>query len=236
MAPKDGGAKTPETFLSVFADETAKRLKGDELEAAKVILAGFRETVGFPRGASYTDHKRTGNANVSLTVETRNDGNGFDVILSPMAGSNAADAAWRLVNILAAALYPTVTLDDGKKDHKRPERAKVVKALGVSWAKGAKAATFADWPALPWPEALYHGSDVPNPKRVMVAFVILDKDGKATKDVVYRSLLADGSDAPAVADAYEHGIKIGGVKKLSSPKAYYSKAQKEAAEKEQKAA
>lgn len=213
MAPKDGGAKAPETFLSVFVAETLKRLTGAEADAASKLLASFRETIGFPRGASYTDHKRTGAANVSLTVEARTDGNGYDVILSPMAGSRAVDAAWRLAGILACALYPTVTLDGGKKDHKRPERAKVLKSLGISWAKGSKAATFADWPTLPWPEALYSGSGIPNPKRLMVGFL---EPGKLVR---YYSLLADGSQRDEIQKKYAAG-EIVSVKSKVCPAAY----------------
>lgn len=215
---KDGGAKAPETFLSVFVAETLKRLTGAEAEAASKLLASFRETIGFPRGASYTDHKRTGAANVSLTVEARTDGNGFDVILSPMSGSRAADAAWKLAAILAASLYPTVTLDGGKKDHKRPERAKVLKSLGISWTKGAKSATFADWPSLPWPDALYSGSGIPNPKRLMVGFTEAES-GKATKRVRYYSLLADGSEADFIQKLYVSG-QLAGVKSKVCPAAY----------------
>lgn len=189
-------------FLAAFAGEASKRAPETVRPALVMLFESFRETIGFPRGASYTIHKdaRKGSANVSLAVEPREDGKGFDVILNPMAGGNASDAAWKLFNILAAAVYPAAKAADGKStDHKRPLRAELQKALGLSRDKGV--VSLAGWPELPFPPAVYRGSEKPNPKRIMLAFL----EPGPEKMSRYYSLLADGSQQAFIQTKYASG-------------------------------
>jgi len=201
------------TFLSEWTATVRGKLSAGERPAFDVVTGSLREVVGFPRGATYTAWKRPDKAaNVSLTVEPRLDGLGFDVILSPMAGSNAPDGAYKLALEVARMLFPDRPKadDPAKVDRRMSERNKWVAAIGIS--KNGRELKFTGWEPLPWPEPTYHGSDEPNPERIMVPFLVAASDGSASKRTVYLSLKSDGSDREEVLRFYSEGIRILGVK------------------------
>jgi hypothetical protein len=219
------------SFLATVAKTLTAKCKGTAYEKPLANVIGtFRETIGFPRGATFTVHKRDKMANVSATLESRTDGNGTDLILNPMAGSRPDEALWRFVQALGSAIFPPVkTVANGKTstDHRRSDIAGFVGVCGIAKPKetGGKI-VLTGWDTLPWPEPTYHGSDIPNPKRVFLGFTEAGGDGKRVR---YYSLLADGSapDGAFVAGLYAEGVILK-CKSKNAPACYLPPAKPEA--------